>query len=168
MVDKPKRKSSISVIKTSLISCKKLGKAEERTKKNMGSLQKLAALLIAISVMCTSVRSVPNTKITNYICNNDMYADSDYNFQMSLDNVLSRLEIVTPNTNGQDYYTSYPSPNPLVYGHASCVQGLSTSDCISCLGIAKSLLKGNCPKRTGVQLSVVDCSIRYEEYPFNK
>ena len=126
-------------------------------------------LPIAIGLLClwSVADSVPNTSIINSLCNGGVYTSGDP-FAISLRYVLKDLEEVTPSQKNYDYYNISPYPNAFAYGHANCNLNLTTSDCKTCLGFAKTALFTQCQAQAiGARLLLHDCSIRYEQYPFD-
>ncbi|KAJ9171946.1 hypothetical protein P3X46_015242 [Hevea brasiliensis] len=130
---------------------------------------KLAKTIILAFIgflMCTiTVRSVPNTKVLTVLCNSGVYSKGDP-FGISLSYVVEELEIVTPTSKNYDYYNISPYPNAFAYGHAACNRNLTTSDCTTCLGAAKTTMFSTCQSRIGARSVLYDCTIRYEQYPF--
>ncbi|KAI9180625.1 hypothetical protein LWI28_006749 [Acer negundo] len=132
----------------------------------MGFLQKLAVIVIGLSMLCRIVRSVPNTNVTSVLCNSGVYTGGDP-FAISLAYVLADLETATSTSKGYDYHNISPYPNAFAYGHAACNNNLTTSDCTACLGAAKTALFASCQTRIGARSVLYDCTIRYEQYPFD-
>ncbi|KAF3614718.1 putative RNA-directed DNA polymerase -like protein [Capsicum annuum] len=123
-------------------------------------------LIIGMFWFSSFVRSEPNTKVVNYICNGNVY-DKSGPFALSLAYVVEALQNVTPNQ-GYDYYITSPYPNDaLAYGHATCNSIIEFSDCGLCLSSAKSFLLSTCDGSIGGQVEFVDCSMRYEQYSFS-
>ncbi|PPD93620.1 hypothetical protein GOBAR_DD09451 [Gossypium barbadense] len=117
----------------------------------MGYLPKRAAAMIGLLLLCSNVISVPDTSIISVLCNS----------------VLQGLETLTPERKGYDYFNISPYPNAFAYGHAACNQNLTTSDCATCLGAAKTVMLATCQSRIGSRSVLHDCTIRYEQYPFD-
>ncbi|KAK7344492.1 hypothetical protein VNO77_14152 [Canavalia gladiata] len=69
--------------------------------------------------------------------------------------------------NNYDYYNISPYPDAFAYGHAACNLNLTPSDCETCLGVAKTVMFSACPRSIGVRTVLHDCTIRYEQYPFD-
>ncbi|KAL5792953.1 hypothetical protein ACOSP7_001547 [Xanthoceras sorbifolium] len=133
----------------------------------MGFLQKLAEMIvIGLFMFCRIGTSVPNTNARSVLCNSGMYTSGDP-FAISLAYVLGDLETVTPTSKGFDYYNISPYPNAFAYGHAACNQNLTSSDCTTCLGAANTEMFASCPSRIGARSVLYDCTIRYEQYPFD-
>ncbi|KAK6141421.1 hypothetical protein DH2020_024826 [Rehmannia glutinosa] len=99
-------------------------------------------------------------------CNSATYTKGDP-FTISLSYVLAELENITPFYYGYDFRNISPYPNAFAFGHAVCNQTLTSSDCAACLAAAKSALIGACGGRIGGRSVLFDCSIRYEQYPFD-
>ncbi|OVA16283.1 Gnk2-homologous domain [Macleaya cordata] len=116
--------------------------------------------------ICEEVSCVPNTNITSVLCNSGVYTRSDP-FATSLTYVLSNLEAVTPSRKGYDYFNISPYPNAFAYGHAACNSTLQSADCTTCLGVAKQSMLTTCVSRIGARSVLYDCTIRYEQYPFD-
>ncbi|TMW80138.1 hypothetical protein EJD97_023655 [Solanum chilense] len=122
--------------------------------------------IIGMFLFNSFVKSEPNTKEINHICNGDVY-DKSGPFALSLAYVVEALQNVTPNQ-GYDYYITSPYPNDaLAYGHAICNSIIEFSDCGLCLSSAKSFLLSTCDGSIGGQVEFVDCSMRYEQYSFS-
>ncbi|XVF72425.1 hypothetical protein PTKIN_Ptkin12aG0120400 [Pterospermum kingtungense] len=132
----------------------------------MGYIPKLVGALIGLLLLCRNVRSIPNTSVTTVLCNSGVYSMGDP-FATSLAFVLEDLGAVTPTRKGYDYFNISPYPNSFAYGHASCNQNLTSSDCATCLAAAKTAMFGNCQNRIGSRSVLHDCTIRYEQYPFD-
>lgn len=126
----------------------------------------VTGLLIGLFGLRSVVRSDPNTKVMSVLCNSGVYAKSDP-FAISLAYVLSDLESATPARQGHDYYNISPYPNAFAYGHAACNKNLTSSDCSTCLAAAKTAMFGTCDSRIGARSVLYDCTIRYEQYPFD-
>ncbi|KAJ7972808.1 Antifungal protein ginkbilobin-2 [Quillaja saponaria] len=138
---------------------------QRKGKAKMGLPTKTAGVIIAIFCLCCVAESVPNTNITTVLCNAGVYTSGDP-FAISVDYVLQELETVTPTRKNYDYLNISPYPNAFAYGHAACNQNLTSSDCNTCLGAAKTALFGSCQRRIGARSVLHDCAIRYEQYPF--
>ncbi|XP_015950929.1 antifungal protein ginkbilobin-like protein [Arachis duranensis] len=131
----------------------------------------LCLILLWSSSVC---ECVPNTNITPILCNSGVYTSGDP-FAISLSYVLEELEEVTPTQKNYDYYNISPYPNAFAYGHAACnnnnnlkkTTNLTSSDCKACLGVAKTTMLSSCEKRIGARSVLHDCTIRYEQYPFD-
>lgn len=72
-----------------------------------------------------------------------------------------------PTRQGYDYYNISPYPNAFAYGHADCNTSLTSPDCRTCLGAAKTSLLGTCVSQIGARPVLFDCTFRYEQYPFD-
>lgn len=131
----------------------------------MGCPPKLALIIIGFFGLCGMVRSVPDTNVTTILCNSGVYTKGDP-FAISLTYVLAELETVTPTHKNYDFFNISPYPNAFAYGHAACNQNLTSSDCTTCLGAAKTAMLGACQSRIGARSVLHDCTIRYEQYPF--
>ncbi|KAG6606427.1 Antifungal protein ginkbilobin-2, partial [Cucurbita argyrosperma subsp. argyrosperma] len=132
----------------------------------VGCSLKISAAFLALFGFFAMVVSVPNTGVKSVLCNSGIFTGGDP-FAVSLDYVLKELESSTPTTNNYDFYNISPYPNSFAYGHASCNQSLTTSDCTTCLGAAKTNMLGSCQMRIGARAVLNDCSIRYEQNPFD-
>uniref|UniRef100_A0A2P2QWA2 Gnk2-homologous domain-containing protein n=1 Tax=Rhizophora mucronata TaxID=61149 RepID=A0A2P2QWA2_RHIMU len=133
----------------------------------MGFPPKFAVLLMGFLILCSLVRSVPNTTVISSLCNVDVYTHGDP-FRVSLTYVLDDLETGTPTSKNYDYHNISPYPNAFAYGHATCDRNLSGSDCNTCVGSAKSRVLAHCQSRIGGRATLQDCKIRYEQYPFTE
>lgn len=140
---------------------------EGKKRSNMGSSIRLIILLIAVLGFSTmSVIGAPNTNITSVLCNSGEYTRGDP-FAASLAYVLTELGTVTPSRKGHDYYNISPFPNAFAYGHAACGATLTDADCAACLAAARKDMDDACAGRIGARAVLYDCTIRYEQYPFN-
>ncbi|XP_073138360.1 antifungal protein ginkbilobin-like protein [Henckelia pumila] len=119
--------------------------------------------LLAISF--SAVKSHPNTTVQTIICNAYTYAKIDP-FGKSVAYVLADTMNVTPSIKGYDYYTVSPYPTAIAYGHATCNVKLPRSQCARCLVAARGTVSSSCANRIGGQVTMVDCSMRYENYEF--
>ncbi|RZC72938.1 hypothetical protein C5167_048412 [Papaver somniferum] len=128
----------------------------------------LVMFSIVVSVLCTisKVSCVPNTNTTSILCNSGVYTKGDP-FTTSLAYVLSDLEASTPVTKGYNYINISPFPNSFAHGHATCNSTILSNDCTTCLGVAIQLMINTCSNRIGASSVLYDCSIRYEQYPFD-
>ncbi|KAF5731523.1 hypothetical protein HS088_TW18G00201 [Tripterygium wilfordii] len=132
----------------------------------MGFLPKLATTMIGLCGLFSLVSSDPNTRVKTVLCNSGEYSKGDP-FGISLDYVLADFEASTPTDKDYDYRNISPYPNSYAYGHAACNKNLTTSDCLTCLGAAKTAMFGACQSRIGARSVLIDCTIRYEQYPFD-
>ncbi|KAL8548371.1 hypothetical protein ACS0TY_007620 [Phlomoides rotata] len=130
--------------------------------------QNLAILLSSILLLALFHVSncKPNTAVESVLCNSGTYSEGDP-FTISLGYVLAELESVTPTRHGYDFHNISPYPNAFAYGHAACNQTLTTSDCAACLASAKTAMLGSCAGRIGGRSVLYDCTLRYEQYPFD-
>lgn len=118
-------------------------------------------LLLLHSASCS-----PNTAVRSVLCNVASYTAGDP-FAISLDYVLAELEAVTPSRRSHDFRNVSPYPNAFAYGHAACNPTLTASDCATCLSAAKAAMVAGCNHRIGARGVLGDCSVRYEQYPFD-
>lgn len=126
----------------------------------------ITILLIGLLSICKVVQSAPNTDVTSVLCNSGVYTHGDP-FTISLAYVLDELPKVTPSQQGYDYKNISPYPNAFAYGHASCNQSLTATDCKTCLDAAEVHMLDTCNNRIGARATLHDCAIRYEQYPFS-
>ncbi|KAL6978510.1 hypothetical protein U1Q18_020178 [Sarracenia purpurea var. burkii] len=117
-------------------------------------------------LLSSVVQSNPNTNISRVLCNSGVYSKGDP-FAISLTYVIAELEAVTPSRADYDYHNISPYPNAFAYGHAACNRNLTSSDCSTCLKAAKTAMIANCQSRIGARSVLIDCTIRYEQYPFD-
>lgn len=127
---------------------------------------KYAAITIAMVCLWAIAECVPDTTLMNALCNAGVFTSGDP-FSISLDYVLQELQTVTSTRTTYDYPNISPYPNAFAYGHASCNTNLTTSDCNTCLAAAKTALFGTCQNRIGARSLLRDCTLRYEQYPFD-
>ncbi|CAB4291713.1 unnamed protein product [Prunus armeniaca] len=130
-------------------------------------LMKIAATIIVVVFLgfFSVATSTPDTNITSVLCNSGVYTAGDP-FAVSLAYVLQELETATSTHKNYDFYDISPYPNAFAYGHASCNQNITTPDCTTCLGAAKTDMLGTCQNAIGGRAVLRDCAIRYEQYPF--
>ncbi|XP_048336367.1 antifungal protein ginkbilobin-like protein [Ziziphus jujuba] len=128
---------------------------------------KFSAIMLGFFCIINLVRTTPNTNVTNVLCNSGVYTGGDP-FVTSLAYVLEELETKTSSTDNYNYFNISPYPNAFAYGHASCNRNLTSSDCTTCLGAAKTTMLGTCQSRIGARAVLRDCGIRYEQYPFTE
>ena len=126
----------------------------------------ITILLIGSLDICKVVQSAPNTDVTRVLCNSGVYTKGDP-FTISLAYILDELPKVTPSQQGYDYKNISPYPNAFAYGHASCNQSLTATDCKTCLDAAEVNMLDTCNNRIGARATLHDCAIRYEQYPFS-
>lgn len=131
-----------------------------------GVSPKPEAIAIAMLWLWSVAQCVPDTTITNILCNAGEYTSGDP-FAISIDHVLRELETQASTHKNYNYFTISPYPNAFAYGHATCNTNLTTSDCKTCLASAKTALFGTCQRRIGARSVLHDCTIRYEQYPFD-
>jgi hypothetical protein len=135
--------------------------------RNMDNPQKHVTIVVILLCLWSSAESVPNTNIIKVLCNSGVYTSGDP-FGISLSYVVEDLENETPSQKNYDYHNISPYPNSFAYGHATCNLNLTSSDCKTCLGVAKSDIFTTCQTKTiGARSVLHDCSIRYEQYPFD-
>ncbi|KAH8509239.1 hypothetical protein H0E87_011121 [Populus deltoides] len=125
----------------------------------MGFPPKLALVFIGFFGWCVIATSVPDTNVTTVLCNSGVYSKGDP-FGTSLAYVLAEIEAGTPTSKNYDYFNISPYPNAFAYGHAACNQNLTSSDCSSCLGAAKTAMFASCQSRIGARSVLHDCTIR--------
>ncbi|KAG8389362.1 hypothetical protein BUALT_Bualt02G0221400 [Buddleja alternifolia] len=133
-------------------------------KPNLQNLVILSSILLLS--LCNTATSKPNTAVKLVQCNSGTYTAGDP-FTISLTYVLAELENATPSRQGYDFHNISPYPNAFAYGHAACNQTLTSADCAACLASAKTALLGACDGRIGARSVLYDCTIRYEQYPFD-
>ncbi|WCJ21517.1 hypothetical protein M5689_003662 [Euphorbia peplus] len=135
----------------------------------MSPAPKLAAVLTLLTchVFLPTVRSIPNTQIQSVLCNSGVYSKGDP-FGVSLAYIVKDLQTATPTSHSFDYFNVSPYPNAFAFGHAVCNINLTTSsDCSTCLDAAKTALFSTCVSNIGARSVLSDCTIRYEQYPFD-
>ncbi|MFS7987478.1 putative Gnk2-like domain-containing protein [Helianthus anomalus] len=125
----------------------------------------ITGLLIGLFGVSNVVQSAPNTNVISVLCNSGTYTKGDP-FTISLAYILDELTNVTPSQKGYNYQNISPYPNAFAYGHASCNQNLTSTDCKTCLDAAEVNMLSGCIDAIGARATLNDCSIRYEQYPF--
>ncbi|XP_049354616.1 antifungal protein ginkbilobin-like protein [Solanum verrucosum] len=128
-------------------------------------------LVLILALSFEAAKGIPNTNLTQVLCNGAQYFKNDP-FAISLAYVLAELVSTTPSRHGYDYHNISPYPNAFAYGHAACnnnttTTSLTTQDCKTCLASAKDNLLTSCDARIGGRVLLVDCTMRYEQYPFD-
>lgn len=122
-------------------------------------------LLLLLASSHGGAMAAPNTEALSVLCNGASYGTGDP-FATSLAYVLSELVSATPARGGRDFYDISPFPNAFAYGHAACRAALSGEDCAACLRSAVSQMDATCGHSVGARAVLVDCRVRYEQYPF--
>ncbi|XP_051118759.1 antifungal protein ginkbilobin-like protein [Andrographis paniculata] len=123
-------------------------------------------LILLAGFLLHTATCKPNTAVSSVLCNSGTYTKGDP-FAASLAAVLADLESVAPSRPGYDFRNISPYPNAFAYGHAACNRSLSASDCAACLAAAKTAVIGGCDARIGGRALLIDCNVRYEQYPFD-
>ncbi|KAL3735538.1 antifungal protein ginkbilobin-like protein [Eucalyptus grandis] len=134
----------------------------------MTTLQRLAITAFCL-VCCRSnlARSDPDVSGVNYICNPDTYSD-DSLYAFNVEEALYAIPYNTA-TQGFNYYTVSSNDLAKCYAHGACNGEISYNDCYICLETAVyQIMNQYCPLRIGGHLQLVDCRIRYENYPFKE
>ncbi|KAG6776323.1 hypothetical protein POTOM_019829 [Populus tomentosa] len=124
----------------------------------MGFPPKLALVFIGFFGLCVIATSVPDTNVTTVLCNSGVYSKGDP-FGTSLAYVLAEIEAVILTSKNYDYFNISPYPNAFAYGHGACNQNLTSSDCSTCLGAAKTAMFASCQSRIGARSVLHDCTI---------
>ncbi|RCV10435.1 hypothetical protein SETIT_2G112100v2 [Setaria italica] len=125
------------------------------------------SLLLLLLLLVASPRgaaAAPNTEALSVLCNGATYGAGDP-FAASLAYVLSELVSETPAAHG-GFYDISPYPAAFAYGHAACRPSTAAADCAACLRSAVSQMGATCGRSVGARAVLVDCSVRYEQYPF--
>lgn len=144
-----------------------MNSVRDNRKMNLPPIHVSTVIGLLFCLLWSVADSVPNTNITNVLCNGVTYTSGDP-FAISLSYVLSDLETQTPAHKNYDYHNISPYPNAFAYGHASCNLNLTSSDCKTCLGAAIQDIYDTCrTPRVGARSVLRDCSLRYEQYPFD-
>jgi hypothetical protein len=126
----------------------------------------LLLLLLLLVASPRGAAAAPNTEALSVLCNGASYGAGDP-FAASLAYVLSELVSETPAPAGaRDFYNISPYPTAFAYGHAACRPALAEGDCAACLRSAVSQMGATCGRSVGARAVLVDCSVRYEQYPF--
>lgn len=128
----------------------------------------IATLIISLTsvVLVVSIISGQNAGLVYYVCNTLRYERGDM-FEIGLSWILPDLGEQTA-FHGYHYYSASPVGN--VYGHAACNGNgtVNREDCIRCINFAYEKLQGYCPMSLGEQIQLIDCRIRYENYPITE
>ncbi|XP_057794440.1 antifungal protein ginkbilobin-like protein [Salvia miltiorrhiza] len=122
-------------------------------------------IVIIMGVLLVAAESTPNININEWRCNVNHYSENDA-YADNVNYVLTDLVKQTPYALAYDYYSKSPSNTAICYGHATCNTALSSNDCNDCLVVAATTVKIYCEDRIGGMMELVDCTIRYENYPF--
>ncbi|KZV39576.1 antifungal protein ginkbilobin-2-like [Dorcoceras hygrometricum] len=121
-------------------------------------------LLICIAGQFLVAQSEPNTSVNLLWCNLNGYSQEEV-YASSVADVLMDLVNVTPNLKGFKYRTVAGNALAVSFGHATCNEALSNVDCADCLSVAKDAVTTGCRNSVGGRMELVDCGIRYENYP---
>lgn len=165
-MEKPIRQTQYDMIIV-LSEQKFLPEKQRRRNREMGAdhLKFATVILMGFLHGIAMVTSTPNTNIQTVLCNSGRYTAGDP-FATSLAYVLEELQTTTPKHKNYDLYNISPYPNAFAYGHGSCNKNLTISDCTVCIGAAKTAMLDSCQSRIGARAVLLDCAIRYEQYPF--
>ncbi|XP_057794451.1 antifungal protein ginkbilobin-like protein [Salvia miltiorrhiza] len=131
----------------------------------MASMKLKMTIVVIMGVLLGAAESTPNININEWRCNADSYSETDA-YAGNVDYVLTDLMYQTPNAPAYYYFTQSPSNTAICYGQAICNIAISNNDCNDCLIAADSNIKIICNDKIGAMLEMVDCTIRYENYPF--
>ncbi|XP_057794460.1 antifungal protein ginkbilobin-like protein [Salvia miltiorrhiza] len=126
---------------------------------------KLKMTIVVIMGVLLGAESSPNTNINEWRCNADSYSETDA-YADNVAYVVTDLVNQTPSTSVYYYLTQSPSNTAICYGQAICNVALSNNDCFNCLLAAATNIMTICKDKIGGMLEMVDCTIRYENYPF--
>ncbi|XP_028762199.1 antifungal protein ginkbilobin-like protein [Neltuma alba] len=129
-------------------------------------MKKYASIMTAMICLRITAECFLDATIINVLCNEAVFTSGDP-FAISLHYVLQQLETVTSTRRNYDYSNISPYPNAFAYGHAACTTNLTTSDCNYCLAAAKRALFATCQSRIGPCSLLSDCTLGYEQYPFD-
>ncbi|PIN03060.1 hypothetical protein CDL12_24416 [Handroanthus impetiginosus] len=121
--------------------------------------------LIVLMVLSLVAKSEPNTNVNLLWCSEYNYAQED-TYANSVAYVLVDLMNATTSRQGLDYRTISPYAVAESYGHATCNTVLSSNDCANCLVSAEATVSSGCSNSVGGRVEMVDCTMRYENYPF--
>ena len=121
----------------------------------------LAVMVVALVV--GSAVGAPNTNFVSSACNTQKIP-SGSSFYSTLGSLLVDLEGNTA-FSGYDYKAS-SSGSPTAYGRGVCNQGISQSDCTTCLKNLGGRIWNICGNAIGARVQLTDCFIRYEQYSF--
>ncbi|XP_073138359.1 antifungal protein ginkbilobin-2-like [Henckelia pumila] len=121
-------------------------------------------LIICIAGQFLVAKSEPNTTVNLLWCNFNGYSQEDV-YASSVEDVLMDLTSVTPTRKGFRYRTVSGNALAVSFGLANCHEALSNADCAECLAAAKAAVTSGCRNSVGGRTELVDCGIRYENYP---
>lgn len=124
----------------------------------------LIPLIICIAGQFLVAQSEPNTTVNLLWCNFNGYSQEEV-YASSVADVLVDLMNVTPTRKGFNYRTVSGNALAVSFGRATCNEDLSDADCANCLVVAKATVTSGCRNSVGGRTELVDCGIRYENYP---
>lgn len=131
--------------------------------------QKLKVIIITMQIgllgLIVIAKSDPNTSVNLLWCNAYGYLQGS-TYADSVAYVLADLVDATSAQQSFDYSTLSPYAAAVSHGHATCNTALSNNHCADCLIAARATLTSGCHNSIGGRVEMVDCAIRYENYPF--
>ncbi|KAF5752429.1 antifungal protein ginkbilobin-2-like [Tripterygium wilfordii] len=122
-------------------------------------------LLGLLSSVTCAVAPKPDTTLSMDQCNLESYSEES-EFGKNVNLVISNLVENTQNRPNYNYGNNSPNIDNFVCGHATCNPELKKSECKKCLSVASKMVHNLCANRIGGHVELVDCTIRYEKYPF--
>lgn len=128
----------------------------------MGSSLIIAAF---VSLVCIyRARAIPDLEELASYCNVETY-DPLSDYEAAVDVVCENL-ILNTARNSYKYFTRFIMNDEDCYGFAECRRSLPAQECTDCLHVADTKLIEQCPFGVGASITLKDCYIRYEDYPF--
>ncbi|KAI4329826.1 hypothetical protein MLD38_028173 [Melastoma candidum] len=119
----------------------------------------LMAMAIGVLFLASFASSV-DTRVSSKVCSPDKY-QGDSAYANSVATVLNDMMTTTANSPGYERSTKAGNIDSRVFGHSTCRESLSTSDCNLCMGVVESLIQGNCPMSFTAKLETPDCTMEY-------
>ncbi|XP_010067244.1 antifungal protein ginkbilobin-like protein [Eucalyptus grandis] len=132
----------------------------------MDTTSKVAIMLMLSLLMFNVIKGALHTGIVNRACNIGSYSSNDP-YANGMAYILEDMVTVTPSDEDYNYSTTSPYTAAAAYGHATCSQALSYSNCGMCMGSVKSQILAICSNSLGTQVKLEHCRMRYENYSFN-
>lgn len=103
----------------------------------------------------------PDTTKISYICSERAFGFLDpYSDEIS----VVALYLLNQNTPNKGY--NYYAYSGKCYGHVACNGAVTQQDCFDCTYAAEDHLYNIYDTSLGAQIHLIDCRVRYEDYPF--
>ncbi|KAI4330153.1 hypothetical protein MLD38_028456 [Melastoma candidum] len=134
-----------------------------------GQNNPLRELMFVVAILlflrCNAILGSPDTDIVFIICHRDRTGEGS-TYDDAVGEVITKLIRGTFEADGV-LYSMATVETSVCYGRGICSLHMDRTDCKNCLRTADTLIQEHCPLTMGATLKLVDCSLRFETYPFN-